>query len=149
MSEALQELPIVRLACFCENVIQSTDGVLSLIRIYDRFLIDEADIASVSREDPDILGPLPVHFVIMLDRAKGWVGHEIIVWGGEEGGEPAELSRIPIVQGTDNPGVNIIFQFGINARRVGRHRFELTLDGRTLLTRFLELQPRTEPQPNQ
>ena len=101
MSESLspvkRKLPEVRMACFCDQVIQGADNAISIIRIIDRVTVEVARPPTPADTTNESI-PYPVTLFAMLDGGAS-VGREFRRILGEvpsriiraKGGNPARF----------------------------------------------------------
>lgn len=116
--------PYLKLGAICERILEEKDGVLSLIRIVDRFTI-----TITGKEPPD---QLP-HVVKPLTIIMGWVGglgsHEaafnIISPGGETQRSPQSWS---FTLDAINRGHNIIVTLPVRIAKAGVYWIEFILN---------------------
>jgi len=116
--------PYLKLGAICERVLQEKDGVLSLIRIVDKFTI-----TITGKEPPD---QLP-HGVKLLTIIMGWVGglgnHEaafnIVSPGGETQRSPQSWS---FTLDAINLGHNIIVMLPVRIAKEGVYWIEFILN---------------------
>ena len=117
--------PYLKLGVICERVLQEKDGVLSLIRVVDRFTITIA-----GKEPPD---QLP-EGVKILTIVMSWVGglgrHEAAFNINSPGGETQPSSRTwSFTLDALNQGHNIIVTLPVRIRRAGIYWIEFILNG--------------------
>ena len=116
--------PYLKLGAICERVLEEKDGVLSLIRIVDIFMI-----TITGKEPPDQL----LHGVKLLTIIMGWVGglgsHEaafnIISPGGETQRSPQSWS---FTLDAINRGHNIIVTLPVRIAKEGVYWIEFILN---------------------
>lgn len=115
--------PYLKLGTICERVLQETDGVLSLIRIVDRFMI-----TITGKEPPDQL-PEGLLLTIVMSWVGGLGHHEaafnIISPGGETQPSPRSWS---FTLDAINQGRNIIVTLPVRIRKAGVYWIEFILN---------------------
>ncbi len=124
--------PYVQAAAICERVLQEKDGVLSLIRLVDRFTITAAGVAPPNEMPPSNVS---VNIVIMLKSGFVRARHtlKIAPVTPSEKALP-EFSTGVLFEGDDR-GVNVIFNATVLAREEGLYWFDVLLEDQ-LLTRI-------------
>jgi hypothetical protein len=124
--------PYVQAAAICERVLQEKDGVLSLIRLVDRFTVTAAGPAP-----PEAMPPtnISANFVVMLKSGFIRARHTLkIVPTTPSGKNLPEISAGVLFEGDDR-GVNTNFQANILAQEEGLYWFDVFLEDQ-LLTRI-------------
>ena len=126
--------PFVAAACFCEQILQEPDGVLSAIRIVDTYVIPPLP-AGVEVPPDAARGVILVRGLISLKSGDvvgaGKVGLVMHKTTGEavtlspEGGWPA------VLQGGEH-GFNVKLNFGLGVRNFGLIWFDVTWNGEVL-----------------
>ena len=137
-----RKLPTVRLACFCDQVIQGNDSVLTIVRIIDRVVIEflipeEVDVPK------DLRIPYRVDMAIMLDEVTPWKGESVELWARRPGGRFERFAELPLAprdDGSFGDSANLILKADLNARYAGLWEFELRLENRRVLKRALTLE---------
>ena len=132
MSAELVRGPYIRVATLCERVLQEQDGVLTMVRLIDRFIIT-ASGPSAPREMP----PSTVNFFIVVMLQSGGVRGRYnlrIVPVTPSGKFIQELSAGVLLEGEDR-GVNVILNSHFVAQEEGLYWFDVFLEEQ-LLTRI-------------
>lgn len=126
--------PFVATAVFCENVIEDKSGVLSLIRIIDRF--------TITAQGPDVSERLPAGQVNMMcvitlksGEAKGRHKLEIVPWL-PSGQRQDVLVSIPLNLEGGDKGQNVVMNLQYGVEQEGTHWFEVILNEDQILTRM-------------
>lgn len=125
--------PFLQVACFCENVVQRADGVLTLVNIVDR-----VNITSQGTEAPD---QMPVwnwqsHLVVILKAGQARGRRELRIVSERPDGSTSEPSINSVnFEGGDDRGVQVVAQMVIPLTLEGLYWFHVYLD-RELLTRL-------------
>ena len=143
MSESLspvkRKLPEVRMACFCDQVIQGADNAISIIRIIDRVTVEVARPPTPADTTNESI-PYPVTLFAMLDGVRPWGGNSVEFWARSPRGSFEQKAEIQL--GSDDRAsdtANFILPTAIDLRRPGRIEVELRLAGKRLARRQLEL----------
>lgn len=117
--------PYVAVAAACEKVLQEQDGVLSLIRLIDRLIINAA-----GPEAPDEMPPVPVQFTLVLVmKAGGARGRYSIhlTMEAPSGEKMAMELNLPLVMEGEDRGVNLVIPVGIAVEQEGLYWFDVYL----------------------
>lgn len=132
-------LPEVRVACFCDQVIQGADDTMSVIRIIDRVTVDlSAPLPIADRSAEPIRHD--VTFFAMIDGVRPWSGQAIEIWAKPPGKAFERRTIVPLGSEAETADtVNLILATGVDLRRPGRFVLEVRLAGRRLARRQLEL----------
>lgn len=134
-----EKLPIARVACFCDQVIQGNDRAISLIRIVDRVEIELREPIPESLE-PDAGLPYPLTFFAMLDGMPPWIHHSVEMWIRVPKRRFEKFAEIPFEPEEEIPDTaNLIFQLNLNLYRPGTYDVELRIQKRRIVTRQLML----------
>lgn len=123
--------PYVHVACFCERVLQEADGVLSAIRIVDRFFIQ---MDSNSGAGPAPLPPIPATLLIMLKSGSARGTIELRIESEAPDGLRQSMLTVPVLFEGEDRGHNLVLPLELQPRHAGLHWFDLLLEDR-LLTR--------------
>lgn len=123
--------PYVQVAAICEKALQEADGVLSLIRVVDRFIISVQ-----GKEAPAELpqgGQLPLTFVVVLksDDARG--RHPVCLRVQQPNGVFLEERSFDVMFEGEDRGVNLIIQLTLEPIE-GLYWFDVSVND-TLMTR--------------
>lgn len=123
--------PYLKAAVLCENVIEDKQGVLSLIRIVDRFVH-----TAVGADAPLEMPPFAVsaHLVIMLVSGEARGQNELQISINKPDGLTSGLTTVPVLwEGVDR-GVNVNLQLSMVMTMQGLYWIEIRLESE-LLTR--------------
>lgn len=124
--------PFLMAAFFCEHVLQEKDGVISAIRIVDRF------IHTVPGPDaPEKMPPFTIKFSIIIAFKSGDIKgkQDVKITPIAPSGQVLPGISIPILlEGGDN-GANVNITYGFYAQEEGLYWFDVTLNGK-LFTRM-------------
>jgi len=117
--------PQLKLGVVCERVLQEKDGVLSLIRIVDQFII-----TATGKEPPDQLPEGVAPLTIVMSWTGGLGTHEaafnIVSPGGETQPSPRSWSfNLDALSG----GHNIIVKLPVKVKKAGVYWIEFLLNG--------------------
>jgi len=124
--------PYVQMAAICERVLQEKDGVLSIIRVIDRFAISAAGPAPPEEMPPGTISPT---IVVMLKPGFIRARHNLrIVPTTPSQTTLPEFSAGVLLEGEDR-GVNLIFSAQMIVREERLYWFDVLLDDQ-LLTRI-------------
>lgn len=124
--------PYVRMAALCERVLQEKDGVLSIIRVIDRFTITTSGPAA-----PAEMPPGNIQFTIVVVLTSGAVRGKYnlrIVPTSPSGKELSELSAGVLLEGEDR-GVNVVLNGQMLVSEEGLYWFDVFAEEQ-LLTRI-------------
>jgi hypothetical protein len=132
------EGPYIQAAVFCEKVLKEADGVLSIIRIVDRFTTTAQGAAP-----PEKMPPLPINLVALITLKPGMaLGRYKVTLRGMKPSRQPMLPGIEIpvrFEGGENRGQNVMVNVNFQADEEGIYWFDV-LFGERLLTRMpLEL----------
>lgn len=121
--------PFLKTAAFCESVIESKDGVLSLIRIIDRLTITAAGSAPPT-DMPPVDHLLTLVLMVTSGAARGT--HDIAVSvEPPSGGVSPVWSSTVLLEGEDR-GANLVTQIQSKFESQGLYWYHVTLDGEPL-----------------
>ncbi len=117
--------PYLKLGAICERVLEEKDGVLSLIRIVDKFTI-----TITGKEPPDQLPPGGKVLTIIMAWVGGLGSHEvafnIIAPGGETQRSPQSWS---FTLDAITRGHNIVVTLPVRIAKAGVYWIEFILNG--------------------
>lgn len=121
--------PYLRAAVLCENVIEDKQGVLSLIRIVDRF-----QQVAVGPGAPTEMPPLPVsvHLVLMFTSGEARGRSEIRLAIRKPDGLSQDLSTVPVLWEGEDRGANINIQMNTVLTIEGLYWIEVRLEDEML-----------------
>ena len=124
--------PYVAVAVLCENVLEEKDGVLSLLRVVDRWII-----TAQGPDAPDQLKPQQIEFRLVLGlkagRAKG--RHSLVIKLEQPSGEFLPTREVSVLFEAEDRGVNFMAQVFMLAAQEGVYWFHVFLDGDQFLTK--------------
>lgn len=123
--------PYLRAAVLCENVIEDKQGVLSLIRVVDRF-----QQMAVGPGAPAEMPPLPVsvHLVLMFASGEARGRGEIRLAIRKPDGLSQDLTTVAVLWEGEDRGANINIQLSTVLTIEGLYWIEVRLENE-LLTR--------------
>ena len=124
---ALSSGPYVAAGFFCERVLEDKDGVLSAVRIVDRFT------RTVTGADtPDFMPPTPVRATLLISLKSGEAQgrHELSVTVEQPSGltETVIPGASVLFEGAER-GANFVFDLDWLVAQEGLHWFDVVLDG--------------------
>lgn len=121
--------PFLQMAVFCERVLQEKDGVLSAIRIVDRFAH-----AIHGAEFPEKMPPIKIDVAILIALKSGdFKGKQLlkIIPRTPSGQEMPGFSGPILFEGEDR-GINVTLRYLFEAPEEGLYWFDVELDGKVL-----------------
>lgn len=125
--------PYLAFAVLCEKALIEADGVLSLIRIVDRF--------TITASGPDVPNDLPAHLIqfhvgisLRSGRARG--RHTLRVDLEKPSGEFMRGKDTPVHFEGEERGVNIVAPTSVGADQEGLYWFHVFLNGKDFLTKI-------------
>ena len=117
--------PYVAVATACEKVLTEQDGVLSVVRIIDRYVV-----SATGPDAPDEMPPLPVQFTLLIVLRSGGARGRYTVHLTMEApsGErlPTEL-QLPLMLEGEDRSVNMLIPVAINIEHEGLYWFDVYL----------------------
>ncbi len=124
--------PFLQMAVFCERVLQEKDGVMSAIRIVDRFtqIVPPANVQT-------ILTPMRLDVFIAIAIKAGDIRRKAelkVIPKAPSGAELPGFSGTVLLEGDDR-GVNVVVKYVFEAKEEGIYWFDVNLDG-MLLTKM-------------
>ncbi len=124
---AFEDGPYIKVACFCESVIEGKDGVLSLIRI-----IDTLTSTASGPEAPDSMPPLDVNFKLVVMSVSGLARgrHELRLLPELPSGirEHDHAFNASIHFEGEGKGANVLVDYRYQFEQEGLYWFHLLLD---------------------
>jgi len=125
--------PYLKAALLCQDVIEDKQGVLSLIRVVDRF-----QQLAVGPGAPAEMPPMniAVYAVLMFVAGEARGSHEVNLTLRRPSGLANELASSTILLEGEDRGANIIAQMQLQLTDQGLHWIEVRLDQNVLLTRM-------------
>lgn len=136
--------PFVALACFCENVLEDKDGVLSAIRVVDTYTLPPLPEGA---ELPNGLrGVILLNGLITL-KSGDVVGNGVIsVVMHKTNGEQSVVGKWPMALKGEEYGATLRLQMPLGVKNFGLIWFDVLWND-ALLTRIpLKLQPASQPE---
>ncbi|MGO8761578.1 MAG: hypothetical protein ACLP2P_02310 [Desulfobaccales bacterium] len=124
--------PFLAVALFCERVLQEKDGVLSAIRIIDRF------IHTVVGEDvPDKMPSFKVQMSILIGFKSGDAKgkSELRIKPNTPSGKALPVFSVPILLEGADKGANVNIGYAFEATEEGLYWFDVMLNDK-LFTRM-------------
>jgi hypothetical protein len=124
--------PFLNMAVFCEKVLQEKDGVLSAIRIVDRFTHSTSFDGA-----PDIMPPFNIGVSIVIGFKSGdtkgkW---ELKVKPFAPSGQELVGFTGPVFFTGEEQGATVVIQYGLMAKEEGVYWFDIMLNEK-LFTRM-------------
>jgi len=120
--------PFLSMAVFCEKVLQEKDGVLSAIRIVDRFIH-----TIVGVQAPDKMPSFKIEFSILVafksGDAKG--KQELKVTPIAPSGKELPGISLPILFEGAERGTNVNIGYALETQEEGLYWFDVTLNGKS------------------
>lgn len=124
--------PYVAAGLFCERVIEDKDGVLSVVRIVDRFTRTVTGSGT-----PESMPPTPVRTMLLISLKSGDARgrHDVSINVEQPSGlvETVVPRASVLFEGAER-GANLVFDLDWLAAQEGLHWFDVLLDG-TRVTR--------------
>ncbi|MGI8809303.1 MAG: DUF6941 family protein [Acidimicrobiales bacterium] len=124
--------PHVQVATFCEKVLIEQDGVLSVIRAIDRFILSGNVAAGAPAELPEG-GILQTTLLIVLRAGDAQGRHPVVIRPQQPSGVYLPDQPFDATFGRDESGVNLILNMAVPIIE-GLYWFEVLVN-ETLLTR--------------
>ncbi len=124
--------PYVQMAAICERVLQEKDGVLSIIRLIDRYTT-----TARGTDPPEEMPPTSISPTIVVMLKSGFVRGRYtlkIVPNSPTGKRLNELSTGLLLEGEDR-GVNVVLKGQMVLREEGLYWFDVMFE-KQLLTRI-------------
>ncbi len=132
MSEELGG-PYLSTAVFCEKVLQEKDGVVSVIRIVDRFILTAS-----GPQPPEKMPPMTIATTAFLSFKSGFAkgSHTVKLVSMDPSGRPAgPEALLPVFFEGDDRGANITVNVNLRVAEEGLYWFEVLL-GERLITKI-------------
>ncbi len=118
--------PFIKVACFCDNVIEGKDNVFSLIRI-----VDVINLHAQGADVPDEMPPLPYRLKIVIIMAAGMARgrHNLrVVPENPMGLHDSEDARTVTIHLEEGRTMNLVADFGYVFDHEGTYLFHVMLD---------------------
>ncbi|SRR6266851_4649398 len=124
--------PYLKAALLCENVIEDKQGVLSLIRIVDRF-----QQTAIGPDAPADMPPFPLatNLVLMFASGEARGSAEIALALRKPDGLSQELTTVPVLWEGEDRGANVVLQLQLLLTMQGLYWVEVRLESE-MLTRM-------------
>lgn len=121
--------PFLQAAFFCEKVLQEKDGVMSAIRLVDRFTL-----ASSAEGAPDLMPPINIGISILISFKSGDIKgkQELKVRPITPSGEELPGFSGPILFEGEDRGASIVVQYALEAKEEGIYWFDVILNGKLI-----------------
>ena len=128
--------PYLSLACFCEQVLTEQTGVISLIRIVDRMIVERR-----GTDVPDEMPPATINWSLVISLKSGSARgtHEVRVEPTKPSGERMQPITVTAHLEGENRGQNIIFQVNMQLDMPGIYWFKILVNGQFLTQIPLEV----------
>jgi hypothetical protein len=122
--------PFLQMAVFCEKVLQEQDGVLSAIRIVDRYITQP--IPGI--EAPDLMPTIKIDVSIIIGLKPGNVTgkHELKIKPTSPSGKDLPGFSSPVLFEGEDQGANLILRYVFEANEEGIYWFDVSLDDNIL-----------------
>jgi hypothetical protein len=121
--------PYVALAVFCEKVLEEKDGVLTLVRVIDRTIIQRQ--GSEGTLEDQAVG-IPITLVIGLKAGSAKGSHDVQVTVESPDGQSPAKMVFPVLFESEDRGANLIMRSTLVAQHEGVYWFDVSLGGRRL-----------------
>lgn len=125
--------PYLSAAVICEKVLQEKDGVASVIRIVDRFILTASGPVT-----PEKMPPMNVQFTAFLSFKSGVAkgSYTVKLVAKDERGQPIGSEGLfPVFFEGDDRGANVIVNMNLRVERDGLYWFDVLIGDR-LMTRI-------------
>lgn len=117
--------PYLKMAIFCEKVLEEKDGVLSAIRIVDRMNI------TAGQDGPEIMPLMAINFYGLFSFRAGTARGKYtmkISPRTPSGGDMPEFSVPVMFEGEEDSGANVIINMSIQVKEEGLYWFNILLN---------------------
>ena len=121
--------PFLQMAVFCERVLQEKDGVISAIRIVDRFT---QVVPPTSAQTVMVPMRLDVFVVIAIKSGDFKRKAELKITPKTPSGEEMPGFSGSVLLEGDERGVNVIIRYVFESKEEGVYWFDVELDGQSL-----------------
>jgi hypothetical protein len=124
--------PWLSMAVFCEKVLEDKDGVLSAIRIVDRFFLTASGPAA-----PEKMPPTPFQFSALLAFKSGFArgSYTVRLRPRTPSNVPLPEQSVPILLEGEDRGAYVHMQLNMTIKEDGLYWFDVSL-GESLVTRM-------------
>jgi hypothetical protein len=126
--------PYVTTACICEKVLHDRDGVLSLIRVVDRLMVNAQGVQPPAVMPPVELQPGGFSLVVSLKSGTLRGSHRLELQMSAPSGAPMWDTALQVLFEGDDRGVNAVTPLSMRLLEEGLYWFDVKCDG-MLLTR--------------
>lgn len=117
--------PHLQMAVLCEKVLQEHDGVLSLIRVVDRFIIQARGAEVPDQLPPGILG-LTAVIALKSGEARGRATVKLL--HQLPSGLVNPIASFPVLLEGDDRGINIVIGLQMRVEQEGLHWFHVLFE---------------------
>jgi len=124
--------PWLQAAVFCEKLLQEQDGVVSLIRVIDRFMIQASGPEPPERMPAARLSMMG-YLAFKSGIARG--SYSVTIKGVSPLGRPLPGMTLPMLLEGEDRGAGLGFQLNLDAQEEGLYWFEVLI-GERLITRM-------------
>lgn len=124
--------PFINAAIICEKVLREQDGVLTPVRVVDRF-IHRPQVASLDQPMPPALLTFTLMIVLKSGDARGRYTLHVRLQDPSGLVQPNQMSQPVQLEGEER-GINALFEVAMQFEHEGLHWFVISLD-ETELTR--------------
>ncbi len=122
-----EPLPLITFACLCEKVLTENDGVISLIRVVDRFTMHTEPTATAVAISQLML--------VIGIKWRGHTGHHVVSADIQGPTRRAPILQIPVdVLPNGQSGMNVMVTLTLQFEKVGIGRIEILFDDQLLTT---------------
>ena len=119
--------PYLLVACFCENVVQRADRVLTLVNIVDR-----VNITAQGSNAPETMpsSQYLIHLVLILKAGRARGRYEVRITADLPDGSSKLASTMSVnFEGEDDRGVQLVNQMQMLLSQEGLHWFRVEVGG--------------------
>ncbi len=126
---AFERGPYLTTATFCEQVLQETSGVLSLIRIVDRMIITAS-----GPDAPEEMPPAQLNWTLVVTLKSGDAhgSHPVKIVPQLPSGETMSPTTLSVHFEGDNKGQNLISRINMPLQMPGIYWFQIYVDDQLL-----------------
>jgi hypothetical protein len=115
--------PFLQLACFCEKVITDNTGVLTLVRVVDRFTQTLAGPDVPEQMPPFVLTNLQLVIALKAGEARG--RYALKIRPEDPSGLQLPPTEVPLQLTPGNAGINIVTEFQFAIQHEGVYWFDV------------------------
>ena len=133
---AFERGPYLTTATFCEQVLQETSGVLSLIRIVDRMII-----SSSGPDAPEAMPPAQLNWMLVITLKSGDArgSHAVRIVPQRPSGETMAPITLSVHLEGENKGQNLIARTNMSLEMPGIYWFQIYVDDQLITKVPLEV----------